>query len=107
MTIGRPPSGSSFTVSSSRMESGSGGSALGVSTGMKGSPLGVGGASNASGLGVGHGTGAGGGIGGMARTISRGFSVGKTRTTSETSTGSGSGKGQTAAEILKQYGDKK
>jgi hypothetical protein len=109
MTIGRPPSGSSFTASSSRMESGSGGSALGISTGLKGSPLGIASASNSSGLGVGLGTGggSGSGFGGMARTISRGFSVGKTRTTSENSAGSGAGKAQTAAEILKQYGEKK
>jgi hypothetical protein len=101
--VGRPPSGSS--VSASRRDSGSGsaiGTGTGTGTGTTGSPLGLGSASGAMSTTSGFSS--------MARTISRGFSIKPQRTTSgEGASGSTPGvKGkQSAADILKQYGESK
>ena len=102
--IARPPSQSSF---SSQRDSGSGtgtGTGTASGSGTKGSPLGVGTPSAAS-------TSTSGGLSSMARTISRGFSIKPQRTGGRTSSagsaGGDGGKGQSAADILKQYGESK
>jgi len=100
--VARPPSQSSF---SSQRDSGSGtGTGTASGSGTKGSPLGVGTPSAAS-------TSTSGGLSSMARTISRGFSIKPQRTGGRTSSagsaGGDGGKGQSAADILKQYGESK
>ena len=106
--VARPPSGSS--LSPSQRESGTSGisTAPGTGTGGKGSPLGIGTAStSAASASTSTSTG---GLSSMARTISRGFSIKPQKTNSgASSAGSagGAGKGQSAADILKQYGETK
>jgi hypothetical protein len=93
-TVGRPPSGSSFSTgqSQSQRDSGSG-------TGIKGSPLGLGISSGSATNST------SGGLSSMARTISRGFSINKQRASSTSAGSSGGTGGQRAADILKQYGE--
>lgn len=106
--VARPPSGSS--LSPSQRESGTSGTstAPGTGTGGKGSPLGIGTASTSvTSASTSTSTG---GLSSMARTISRGFSIKPPKTNSgANSAGSAgvAGQSQSAADILKQYGESK
>jgi hypothetical protein len=106
--VARPPSGSS--LSPSQRESGTSGAstATGTGTGGKGSPLGIGTAStSAASASTSASTG---GLSSMARTISRGFSIKPQKSSggaSSAGSAGGAGKGQSAADILKQYGETK
>jgi len=94
--VGRPPSGSSLATSQRDNASGTG---TGTGSEATGSPLGLGTASTT--------TSTTSGFSSMARTISRGFSIKPQRSSSgEGGTSGPSVKGkQSAADILKQYGE--
>jgi hypothetical protein len=108
--VARPPSGSS--LSPSQRESGTSGAstATGTGTGGKGSPLGIGTASTSAASASTSTSTSTGGLSSMARTISRGFSIKPQKSSggaSSAGSAGGAGKGQSAADILKQYGESK
>jgi hypothetical protein len=105
--VARPPSGSS--LSPSQRESGTSTTA-GTGSGGKGSPLGIGTASTSAASSSTSTSTSTGGLSSMARTISRGFSIKPQKSSggaSSAGSAGGAGKGQSAADILKQYGESK